>query len=169
LLEWLVQTQSLTPVLADRVARVQAETSDRLAAILLKLGLFSERRLADELSRYCELPHLDPASLPQQPVASSALNPTFLRAREIILLRTDAETLDVACWNALDDYVPVALRFASGGRAIADTSEPVPKSPPPSRDSRATPRAERAQREPTTPTPRKRRSIASRTWPATPP
>ena len=41
-LDWLVETQSLTPILAERVARVQADTSDRLAAILLKLGLLSE-------------------------------------------------------------------------------------------------------------------------------
>jgi hypothetical protein len=49
-LDWLVDTQSLTPILGERVARVQTETSDRLAAILLKLGLMSEHRLADELA-----------------------------------------------------------------------------------------------------------------------
>ncbi|MEP7247648.1 MAG: hypothetical protein ABI885_28730 [Gammaproteobacteria bacterium] len=45
-LEWLVATHTLTPIVAERVARVQTETSDRLSAILLKLGLLSEPALA---------------------------------------------------------------------------------------------------------------------------
>src|SRR5437868_4010057 len=93
-LEWLVQTHSLTPVLAERVARVQTETSDRLAAILLKLGLLSEARLADELARYCELPRLDPATMPAEGVDLPDLNTSFLVAREVLPLRTSVTAVE---------------------------------------------------------------------------
>jgi len=56
LLAWLVERGALTPVLAERVARVQSDTSDRLSAILLKLGLLSEARLAEALAEFCGLP-----------------------------------------------------------------------------------------------------------------
>jgi general secretion pathway protein E len=113
-LDWLVDTQSLTPLLAERVARVQSETCDRLAAILLKLGLLSETRLADQMARYCELPRLDPAAVPGEPLSIPEINPGFLRTREVVPLRTSETQLEVACWDALDDFVPTALGFAVG-------------------------------------------------------
>jgi general secretion pathway protein E len=125
-LDWLVDTQSLTPILAERVARVQTETSDRLAAILLKLGLMSEHRLADELARFSELPRLDPAALPAEAVALTDVNASFLRAREVVPFRAGDATLDVACWDTLDEFVPTALKFASGrtiSRFVATRTE----------------------------------------------
>jgi general secretion pathway protein E len=113
-LEWLVQTQALTPILAERVARVQVDTSDRLTAILLKLGLLSESRLAGELARYCDLPRLDPAAVPGEPPVIPDVNTSFLRTREIVPLRATDGVIEVACWDALDEFFPTALRFASG-------------------------------------------------------
>ena len=68
-LDWLVGNQSLTPVLAERVARVQADTCDRLSAILLKLGLLSEPALAEGLARYGGLQRFVPGTLPVQAIA----------------------------------------------------------------------------------------------------
>ena len=115
-LDWLVETQSLTPILAERVARVQAETSDRLAAILLKLGLLSEARLADQMARYCELPRLDPATVPAEPAVVPEINASFLRTREIVPLGVQETQVEVACWDPLDEFVPTALEFALGRR-----------------------------------------------------
>ena len=115
-LDWLVETQFLTPILAERVARVQAETSDRLAAILLKLGLLSEGRLADQMARYCELPRLDPATMPAEPAVVPEINTGFLRAREIVPLSVQEAQVEVACWDPLDEFVPTALEFALGRR-----------------------------------------------------
>src|SRR5690349_1052547 len=85
-LDWLVTTRVLTPVIAERVARVQQETSDRLSAVLLKLGLLSEAVLADGLARFCTLQRLEPSAIPVSPVALESLNPEFVRAREIVPL-----------------------------------------------------------------------------------
>lgn len=113
-LNWLVEAQSLTPVLAERVARVQVETSDRLAAILLKLGLLSESQLADHMARYCGLPRLGSATVPPEPVVIPEINTGFLRTREIVPLRVTETLVEVACWDALDEFVPTALKFALG-------------------------------------------------------
>ena len=110
-LAWLVERGALTPVLAERVARVQSETSDRLAAILLKLGLLSEARLAEVLAEYSGLPRLQEAGIPSEIVAPD-LNGIFIRAREIVPLRLTEQSLEVACWDALDEFVPSALSFA---------------------------------------------------------
>src|SRR5437879_9883673 len=112
-LAWLVQQETLTAVLAERVARVQAETSDRLASILLKLGLLSESRLAQALADYCKLPRMNAAGLPSE-IVSPDLNDVFIRAREIVPLRLTETCLEVACWDPLDELVPSALSFAVG-------------------------------------------------------
>ncbi len=113
-LAWLVDQQALTAVVAERVARVQVETADRLSAVLLKLGLRSEGALADDLSRFCQLPRLAPEAMPTAPIALDSVNPEFVRTRELVPLRLTAESVDVACWDALDEYAPRALEFALG-------------------------------------------------------
>lgn len=117
-LEWLVGRKTLTSTIAERVARVQAETSDRLAGILLKLGLLAEGRLADELAAFCELPRLDKANLPSTPLEIPDLNLAFLRAREIVPLRLTPTAIEIACWDALDEFVSPALEFALGRPVI---------------------------------------------------
>ena len=49
-LEWLVGQAAISQVVAERVARVHEESSDRLNAVLLKLGLVSETALAQALA-----------------------------------------------------------------------------------------------------------------------
>ena len=111
-LEWLVSQRRLTAVLAERVARVQSETCDRLAGVVLKLGLLSEISLAADLSAYTGLPQLDSSSLPSSPVLPSNINAEFLRSRELLPLSATADKIRFACWDALDEYGPRALQFA---------------------------------------------------------
>jgi general secretion pathway protein E len=111
-LQWLVDRDRLTPVVAERVARVQHETGDRLVGVLLKLGLLSEPDLASALAQYCDLPRFEPTSLPETAVEAAGLNEEFLRAREILPLRIDEGVVEIACWDALDEFAPRALQFA---------------------------------------------------------
>ena len=113
-LEWLVQRGSLTPVTAQCVARVQADTCGRLVAILLSLGLLSESRLADALTGYCGLPRLVPEQLPSEGPKFPFINKSFLLDYEILPLRAGAATVEFACWDALDDYPLAAVKFVVG-------------------------------------------------------
>ena len=113
-LGWLVERHSLTPVMAERVARIHAGTSGGLAAILLRLGLLSESSLADALAGYCGLPRLAADALPSQAASFPYINKSFLFAYEIVPLRAGAAMIELACWDALDDYPPAAVKFSAG-------------------------------------------------------
>lgn len=111
-LDWLVAQGRLTAVLAERVARVQSETSDRLSGVILKLGLLSEIRLAADLAAYTGFAQLDSSLVPLDRAFPSNVNAEFLRSRELLPLSITPDAAEVACWDALDEYGPRALRFA---------------------------------------------------------
>jgi general secretion pathway protein E len=112
-LDWLVENQVLTPVVADRVASVQRDTSDRLGALILKLGLRSEAALADDLTAFCGLTRLTHEAIPSTAL-DLPISDEFIRARELVPLQLTADAVMVACWDALDDYGPRAMEFALG-------------------------------------------------------
>jgi len=111
-LDKLVESGHLTPVLAERVARVQRETHDRLAAVLLKLGLLSEETLAAELSRHTHHPRFARPCLPASAPDIDGFNREFVRSREIVPLSISVDSLEVACWDALDEFAVRALEFS---------------------------------------------------------
>src|SRR5690349_11786042 len=90
-LDWLVEHSRMEPRIAERVSRVQAETGDRLANVLLKLGLLSEPDLASRLREYCSLECLKPQMLPASRVEITDLNAEFLRAHEVLPLKLSEE------------------------------------------------------------------------------
>ena len=98
----------------EHLQRLLDETSDRLAAVVLKLGLLAEDDLARAFAEFSELPLLRLEQLPRDLAAVEGLNIPFLRAREIVPIAVDVEHLQVACWDPLDEYAVQALEFASG-------------------------------------------------------
>ena len=113
-LNWLVDSATFTPAIGERLERVQRETGDGLARIILKTGLLSESALATELVQFTTLPALSPECLPIEPVNIADLSSLFLRTREIVPLRMTEGALEVACWDALDDIGVAALQFSLG-------------------------------------------------------
>jgi Type II secretory pathway, ATPase PulE/Tfp pilus assembly pathway, ATPase PilB len=92
---------------------VQHETTDRFAAVLLKLGLFSERDLATEMAAFSGFPLVGGSGSLQVAVCSGVdVAESFLRAQELVLLSVDETEITVACWDVLDDYAAKALAFA---------------------------------------------------------
>jgi general secretion pathway protein E len=103
----------LTDVAAERVRRVQLETSDRLPAVLLKLGMLSEADLAAEMAAFSGHPCVAPdVTLARADIAELAVTDSFLRAHQLVPLAKDDTGLRVACWDALDEYAARALAFA---------------------------------------------------------
>lgn len=110
-LEHLAHRGRLTPTAIERLRRVQHETADQLAAVILKLGLLSEGDLASQMADFSELSALSPVQVPVKAVENSQLSSIFLRAHEVAPLQIAAE-LQVVCWDVLDEYVQRALEFA---------------------------------------------------------
>jgi len=113
-LDWLIDAKRITSAVAERIDRVQRETGDGLASIVLKTGLRSEESLAADLVQFTTLNALSPTCMPANPVDIADLNAAFVRAREVVPLRIRNGTLELACWDALDEMAPLALRFSLG-------------------------------------------------------
>ena len=103
----------LSDVAAERARRVQVETADRLAPVLLKLGLLSESDLASEMAAFSGHPRIEPGA-PIRRVEGDdlAVTDTFLRAHQLVPIARDGGELTIACWDALDEYAVRALEFA---------------------------------------------------------
>ncbi len=112
--ELLVAHQKLTEADLQRARRVQESAGEALDTLLLKLGLVSERDLAEALAAQLQLPLVRPVDYPETPVTHEALAPRFLKDARVIPLAEDEQGLTVAMANPTDDYVLTALRVATG-------------------------------------------------------
>lgn len=98
----------------ERIKRVQLETLERLASVLLKLGLLSEEVLAAEMATFKRIDRIEGVITPQVSLLGPQLNAGFLRAHELIPVARADEELTIAIWDALDEYAVRALQFAIG-------------------------------------------------------
>lgn len=110
----LVEHQKLADADLQRARRVQESTGESLDALLVKLGLVSERDLAEAVSVRLSLPLLKAGDYPEAPVAQDGISARFLKEARVIPLFEDEQGLAVAMANPTDDFVLSALRLATG-------------------------------------------------------
>ncbi|MER2603740.1 MAG: type II secretion system ATPase GspE [Candidatus Competibacter phosphatis] len=122
--ELLVAHQKLTEADLQRARRVQEDVGEALDTLLLKLGLISERDLADALAAQLNLPLVRPGDYPETPATDGALSPRFLKDARAIPLAEDEQGLTVAMANPTDDYVLTALRLATGKTILPQVGIP---------------------------------------------
>jgi general secretion pathway protein E len=122
--ELLVAHQKLTEADLQRARRVQEDAGEALDTLLLKLGLISERDLADALAAQLNLPLVRPADYPETPATDGALSPRFLKDARAIPLAEDEQGLTVAMANPTDGYVLTALRLATGKTILPQVGIP---------------------------------------------
>src|SRR5262249_34827042 len=70
----LIASGKLDQAALDRASRVQANNGERLEALLVKLGLISERDIAEALAAELALPIAEPADYPDTPVLAGKIN-----------------------------------------------------------------------------------------------
>lgn len=103
----------ITHAVAERVRRVQAETFDRLAAVLLKLGVLGEEDLAEEMSAFSGAERMASdwspslADIERLPITGS-----FMRAHQVMPIAAGESEVTMACWDVLDEYAMRAVAFA---------------------------------------------------------
>jgi general secretion pathway protein E len=110
----LVAQQKLTEADLQRARRVQDGSGEPLDILLVKLGLVSERDLAEALAAQLQLPLVRPADYPDTPVLDREVSPRFFKDARAIPLAEEAQGLVVALANPTDEYVLGALRLATG-------------------------------------------------------
>lgn len=116
LAERLVAAGKLSESGLERALRVERESRERLEAILTRLGLVSERDLADMLAEILALPIVAAKDFPEAPLLDDALSRKFLKEARVLPIRDGAEGVVLAMADPLDDFSAEAVRLAASYR-----------------------------------------------------
>ncbi len=122
--ELLVEYQKLTDADLQRARRVREGSGEALDTLLVKLGLVSERDMAEALVAQLHLPLVRPGDYPEMPVTNGGISPRFFKESRAIPLFEDEQGLTVAMANPTDDYVLSALRLATGKPIVPRVAVP---------------------------------------------
>jgi general secretion pathway protein E len=116
---YLVAAGKLSRADLRRALRAQGDgAGEPLGTILVKLGLASERDIAESLAEQLGLPFADPAAFPDAPPADLRVSPRFLKEKRALILDADEDTVRVAVADPLDLFLQEAIRFATGRRVV---------------------------------------------------
>ncbi len=105
----------------ERALRLQREQDDweKIGSILAKIGLVSERDVAECLSTQMGLSLVHGTDFPDELPAALDIEPRFLTNNAVIVLDQSETDLTVVMAHPQDDYVVNALRIASNKKVIA--------------------------------------------------
>ncbi|HEY1414204.1 MAG TPA: GspE/PulE family protein, partial [Rhodopila sp.] len=110
----------------ERARRVAAESDQRLDAVLIQLGLVSERGLAEAYASLLSIPVVSPERYPQQePVLPDRLNAVFLRHARAIPIRVEGQTVVLAAADPLDPFTQAAVAVATGLHVRLEAAVPI--------------------------------------------
>ena len=110
----LVERGRLDHAGLGRAQRVREASHDRLHALLPKLGLVSEREVAEALAHLLDLPLASEADYPDLPLHGDRVSVNFLKEARILPLADTADGLTVAMADPLDRYTIGAMQLFAG-------------------------------------------------------
>jgi general secretion pathway protein E len=112
----LVDAGKLESSDVDRALRLQREQEDweRIGSILVKLGLVSEKDVAESLSSQLHLELVDRGDYSDERPGGTTVTERFLKKSKALILDEDDDTLSVVLADPLDQYVIDALKLRSG-------------------------------------------------------
>jgi general secretion pathway protein E len=108
----LVARDLISGAALGRVRRLEAESGERFDRIAAKLGLVSERDMADAYAALIGKRLLTPDDFPATPVAADRLPAAFLKRSRVLPVAETATTIVMAMADPLDEQTARALRFA---------------------------------------------------------
>jgi len=110
----LLTRAAIAPEAIARARLVHQETRERFDAILTRLGLISERTLAQALAEGAGAALVLPADFPQQPFPAADLSPRFLRDIRALPLFATPRGVAAAFADPFDDFARRALAYVVG-------------------------------------------------------
>jgi general secretion pathway protein E len=120
----LIEAGQLEAPALDRVLRLQASNEERLEALLIKLGLASERDVAEAFARELELAVVTAADFPDEPVLDGRVSKKFLKQSAVLPLADTADGIVLAMVDPLDSFAVRAIEMASGKPVLRRVSAP---------------------------------------------
>ena len=109
----------------DRARRVAEESGQRLDAVLIQLGLATERGLAQGFSGLLGIPVAAASRYPDAPLFPERLTARFLRQARAIPVAVEGRRLLVAVADPLDGFVPAAIAAATGYPVGIEVAVPI--------------------------------------------
>ncbi|MCK7575688.1 MAG: type II secretion system ATPase GspE [Chromatiales bacterium] len=110
----LLAQSKLTAADMARARRLAEEAGEALLPLLVRLGLVSERDMAQAMSEVLGLPPVTAADFPEEPVCEDLLTRRFMKDARVLVLADHGERLRVAFANPVDDFVRAAVSLAVG-------------------------------------------------------
>ena len=107
----LVQTGKLDPRGLERAFRLRSSTPESLIELLPRLGLISERDLAEAIAEQLDLPLVGPRDYPDFPVLEDKISARYLRDAHVLPLSVDADGISLAMADPLDRFAIDAVRL----------------------------------------------------------
>jgi general secretion pathway protein E len=123
--DYLVAAGKVQPQAMERAQHLVLESQERLESVLTRLGLITERDLAETLAQFLNLPLAVAADYPPQPILEDQLGRKFLREAKVLPLKELPEGVVVAMANPLDSYAAQAVRFAVGRPVLPRVALPA--------------------------------------------
>ena len=109
----------------ERARRAAEESDSRFDVILLRLGLVSERGLADSYAELLDLPVIGPDRYPPEPLLPERLTARFLRDVRALPIEQRDDTLTVALADPLDPFPVQAIAAATGLAVLPGIAVPI--------------------------------------------
>ncbi len=98
----------------NRAKRLAEEGGDPLVRMLVRLGLVSERDMAEAMAEVLGLELVETDAFPAEPVASETLSLRFLKDSKVLPLREEEDKLEVAFADPTDRFVVDVVALAVG-------------------------------------------------------
>ena len=98
----------------QRAKRIQPDGGEHLHSLLIKLGLVSERDVAEAVAQVLAMPLVGPQDFPDQPFLDGALSPKFLKDSRILPMAEAGQAIVLAMADPLDDFAARAVAIATG-------------------------------------------------------
>ncbi|MEE8189586.1 MAG: type II secretion system ATPase GspE [Kiloniellales bacterium] len=123
--ERLIEGGKLDRAGLERAARIRAESGEPLSALLPKLGLVSERDLAEALAEVLDLPLIAANEFPEKPLYEDRLSPRFLREARVLPVAEEPEGLVVAMADPRNEFAADAMRLVSDRALLPRVAVPA--------------------------------------------
>lgn len=115
----LIAQQSLRQSDLNRVNKIQEQMSATgLPGLLIKLGLCSEKNVAEALAKAGDLSVVQTNEYPDESPLNDAISLRFLKEYHVVGLAADDESVTVAVLDSEDDFIQQSLRLATTKKII---------------------------------------------------
>jgi general secretion pathway protein E len=121
----LIERGKLDPRALDRAMRVRGGDQQGLAQLLPKLGLVSERDIAEALSEQLSLPLVTAQDYPTLPLLEGKVSVRFLHTSRVLPLAETPEGLVLAMADPLDRYAIDAMRLIAAQDILPRVAVPA--------------------------------------------